>query len=230
MHIAVCDDNADDIKRVTFFINNRHTYKTFLNPSSLLSSLDDGEHFDLYILDICLGNKNGIELATEIKRYDKDPLICFISASNEFYRDAYNLYVFQYLLKPLSNKAFDDMLSIAEQRLKKCNNYSVILSQKGRRVRIKYENIFYIESQNHTLIFYCKDNRIEKTTGNLGILEKTLDNNIFIRCHQSYILNIYNTDSLEGNLFLCGGTYIPISRKYSHVKERFRQVLFEEMG
>ena len=127
MHIAVCDDNADDIKRVTFFINNRHTYKTFLNPSSLLSSLDDGEHFDLYILDICLGNKNGIELATEIKRYDKDPLICFISASNEFYRDAYNLYVFQYLLKPLSNKAFDDMLSIAEQRLKKCNNYSIIL-------------------------------------------------------------------------------------------------------
>lgn len=229
MNIAVCDDNSNDLKQILFLLKGRYQYSAYSCAENLLFDIEEGINFDLYILDILMDNMSGIELAEKIKQHNSNALICFISSSNSFYREAYNLYVFQYLIKPIKPDEFESMLRHAEKYLLVYKKQYILITKKGKLVRLPYDSITFIESQNHTLFFYCKDGIIEKTTGQLDEIEKTLNGNIFVRCHQSYIVNIYNVESLEKNFFVCGNSYVPISRKYKNVKERFREMLFEEM-
>ena len=49
-----------------------------------------------------------------------------------------------------------------------------------------------------------------------------------MRCHQSFIVNMYHVESLSGTDLILGGEKIPISRRYyDKVKGRYREILFE---
>ncbi len=63
------------------------------------------------MLDIYMGEAaEGIELAKQIRKTDDDAAICFISSSNEFYREAYDIQDVNYLLKPVTQCSFKSLL------------------------------------------------------------------------------------------------------------------------
>ena len=99
MQIALCDDQAEDLKQLTYLIGTQHFTTAFSSGEALLVSMEEfHERYDLYLLDIFMEGISGLELARQIRRLDPDALLCFVSTSDDFYREAYNLYIFQYLL------------------------------------------------------------------------------------------------------------------------------------
>ena len=60
---------------------------------------------------------SGLELARQIRRLDPDALLCFVSTSDDFYREAYNLYIFQYLVKPISQTQIHELLQRAQMQI-----------------------------------------------------------------------------------------------------------------
>lgn len=53
---------------------------------------------------------------------------------------------------------------------------------------------------------------------------------MLFRCHQSFIVNIYEVDNLSGSELKVFGYRIPVSRRYyAEVKKRYHEVLFEEV-
>ena len=48
--------------------------------------------------------KNGIDVAKEIRNYCKDAIIVFTTSSKEFAIDAFEVNAYHYLLKPLNQK------------------------------------------------------------------------------------------------------------------------------
>mgnify|MGYP000855466472 FL=1 len=76
--IAVCDDNIDELSNMVQLINDYRIsrnlnceYAVFSNGFDLLSALEKGKRFDIYCLDIIMPGFSGIDVAKEIRSFDK---------------------------------------------------------------------------------------------------------------------------------------------------------------
>ena len=99
MKIAICDDCRQDAVQLQNMLSGMHDTRLYQSAEQLLADVkDDRVHYDLYLLDIYLEVMDGIELAKQLRQMDEYGAVCFISSSDAFYREAYDLYAVQYLL------------------------------------------------------------------------------------------------------------------------------------
>ena len=111
MRIAVCDDCMEDALTLKKFLGKQEV-SIYSDGESLWADVEEGnKQFDLYLLDIFMGKSmNGIELAKKLCRVQEEAFICFVSTSDDFYREAYDLYAVQYLIKPIEEESVRKLL------------------------------------------------------------------------------------------------------------------------
>ena len=85
--ILVVDDESD----LTLFYRMSLEYhgfevETFNDPRKALSNFKT-DYFDLIILDIKMPSMDGFELFTEIRKRDKKVKVCFLTASELYYKE-----------------------------------------------------------------------------------------------------------------------------------------------
>ncbi len=231
MHIAICDDCREDALYLGSLLR-AYRCELFSAPAELLSRLTEaGSRFDLYLLDIYMGdNAEGIDLAKKIREADPDAALCFISSSADFYREAYDIQDVNYLLKPVSAPPLQTLLERIERRQLRSRQQSFRYKWNGQMVSVPYGNILYIKSNDHILDIFCRDSIVRHCSAKLDDVEPLLDSAIFFRCHQSFLVNLYAIDYLSGSDFVIDKKPIPISRRYfSEAKHRYQKILFEEV-
>lgn len=231
MQIAVCDDCMDDVLSLKKFLEG-HEVSVYSDADSLLADIDNKRiQYDLYLMDIYMEESmNGLELARRLRKVQEEALICFISTSDDFYREAYDLYAVQYLIKPVKEESLKNLLRKVQKILDHEGEKKLIYSWWGKNGLIPYGKIRYISSRGHTLYIYCTDGKIQESTGKLNDLEHQVCDDILIRCHQSFIVNMYHVEGLSGTDLIVAGEQIPVSRRYyDKVKKRYREILFEEV-
>lgn len=231
MKIAVCDDCMEDALSLGRFLR-QHEVRTYYDAGSLLADMDDNQiQYDLYLLDIFMEESiNGIELAEKIREAHEEAVICFISTSDDFYREAYDLYAIQYLLKPVQEKAVKRLLEKVSQRLVRNREQKLSFQYRGQTGCIPYGKILYISSMEHTIYIYCTDGTVQECKGKLSELAMQVCGNMFMRCHQSFLVNMYHVDNLNGTDLIVAGERIPVSRRYyAEIKKRYQEILFEEV-
>lgn len=231
MQIAVCDDCMEDVLSLKKFLEG-HEVSVYSDADSLLADIDNKRiQYDLYLLDIYMEESmNGLELARRLRKVQEEALICFISTSDDFYREAYDLYAVQYLIKPVKEESLKNLLRKVQKILDREGEKKLIYSWWGKNGLIPYGKIRYISSRGHTLYIYCTDGKIQESTGKLNDLEHQVCDDILIRCHQSFIVNMYHVEGLSGTNLIVAGEQIPVSRRYyDKVKKRYREILFEEV-
>lgn len=231
MKIAVCDDCREDAMRLKIFLEGQDA-RIYFDARQLLADVEEHNiHFDLYLLDIYMEDSmGGIELAGRIRSRDDEAVICFISTSDAFYREAYDLYAVQYLLKPVEEREVKRLLERLAQRKVRERDQRLGYKWRGQAGFINYGKILYIDSREHTLFIHCEDGAVQECKGKLNDLEIQVCGEVFCRCHQSYIVNMYHVDRLEGSELLVAGHRVPVSRRYyAGVKNRYQEILFEEV-
>lgn len=231
MKIVICDDNMQDIKHLEMMLRDTHSVSSYTNPQEMLVEIEaNNESGDLYLLDIFMEEMNGIDVAKRIQKKDAQAQICFISTSEDFYREAYNLYALQYLIKPVKKEDMDKLLLHVTKQRKKLKEEKLYYKWRGEMGSISYGNILYINSMEHTLYIHCKDGEIQEYKGKLNELADRICGETFCRCHQSFIVNMYQVNSLRGMNLVIENEKIPISRKYyESVKKQYQEIIFEEM-
>ncbi len=231
MRIAVCDDCTEDALSLKKYLAN-HEVSVYSGADSLLADIENKKiKYDLYLLDIFMDESmNGIELAERLRKIQEEAAICFVSTSDEFYREAYDLYAIQYLIKPIQEETLHKLLCKVEKILARNNEKKLVYSWWGKSGSIPYGKIRYISSSGHTLSIYCTDGSIQESTGKLNDLEHRVCGDIFMRCHQSFIINMYHVEGISGTDLIVAGGRIPVSRRYyDGVRKRYREILFEEV-
>ncbi len=231
MRIAVCDDCREDLIQMKTYLVG-HAVEMYLSAAELLADVEEKKlSFDLYLLDIYIEDSiNGIELAKKLRSRDSEAVICFVSSSSDFYREAYDLYAVQYLLKPIHKEDVLWLLERVSKSLARDREQSLCFKWKGGIGSIPYGKILYISSRGHTLSIFCKDGTVQECTGTLNELELKICSDVFCRCHQSFLVNLYHVEGLSGKNLLIAGSIVPISRRYyEQVKSRYQEILFEEV-
>ena len=231
MKIAVCDDCMRDALSVKRFLGG-HEARVYSDVDSLLADVKNKKmRYDLYLLDSYMeGPVNGIELAKMLVRDKEEAAICFISTSNDFYREAYDLYAVQYLLKPVREEDVKQLLERVSKNLVRNREKKLFFQSRGQTGSIPYSRILYISSREHTLSICCTGGIVQECKGRLNELAMQVCGEIFMRCHQSFLVNMYHVDSLSGADLIVAGQRIPVSRRYyTEVKKRYQEILFEEV-
>lgn len=232
MRIAICDDCMEDALSIKKYLEEQEV-DIYSDADSFLAEIENKrKQYDLYLLDIFMKSSiNGIELAERLRMVQEEALICFVSTSDDFYREAYDLYAIQYLIKPVREEGIRKLIQRVDKELSRLSvnkEKNFIYSRRGKSGTIPYGKILYISSSGHTVFIYCTDGTVQESTGKLSDLEQHLCGDTFLRCHQSFIVNIYHVDGLNGSEFTVGGERIPISRRYyAEVKNRYQEILFE---
>lgn len=116
LQIAICDDEVTNILKVKelaelFFRTHcvEIRIETYKSSDNLLYDMQDGQYFDLFLLDIEMPEVSGMDLAKTIYRNIPSARIIFITSHLEYAIEAYEFSVFRYIPK----KLLDDKLLIA---------------------------------------------------------------------------------------------------------------------
>ncbi len=189
--------------------------------------MENGQkQFDIFLLDIYLPGQNGVDTARRIRGLDKNALLVFLTSSEDFYREAFDLYAFHYLIKPIRLDSLTEVLTRAADHIS-APEESLHIMSRGQNIMLRHADITYIDSSNHILHFHMQDGQEYTSYGKLDEIQTQLASELFVRCHKSFIVNLIHVGKLSREGFHIGNIPIPISRTYaSCAKESYRTRLF----
>ena len=184
---------------------------------------------DVLFLDIQMPKMSGIEL---LKALHKKPKVILTTAFREYAVEAFELEIFDYLVKPISQERFLKAISkfLHFQEITKAVNVEpnafnqayIFLKVDKDQVKVFLNDILYIEGLKDYIKVFT-NNGLYVVYERLGYMEAKLPESKFIRVHKSFIvainkINTYNNDSLK-----IQQQEIPIGRMY-------KQVFLNKMG
>lgn len=182
--------------------------------------------FDIILMDVEMKFMDGLSAAEEIRKIDTEVVIIFITNMAQYAIRGYAVDAMDYVLKPVSYFAFSQKLTRAIGRMKKREAKVIVLNIKSNLVRINVANIFYIESQGHTLILHTMLGEYE-TAGTMKEMEETLSGTTFCRGNKGYLINLQHVDSVVEGCAVVRGEPLVLSRAR---KKEFMEALTQYWG
>ena len=183
---------------------------------------------DLLFLDINLGKMNGMEVARKLRELGCKVPIIFMTATAEYAVEGYEVGAAGYLLKPYEKSKIEETV---ERILKRNEQRRIVFKSKRQRRYVNLNDIMYIESDKHAICVHLMDGTDIDTTGKLGEIEKMINEDRFLRCHQSYLVNMDYIQDIRESFILSDGTNVPIRvRGRKDMTERYFEYFSEHAG
>ncbi|MDD4493475.1 MAG: LytTR family DNA-binding domain-containing protein [Eubacteriales bacterium] len=238
LKIAICDDDIHELSCISKLLNKYRDekkeslkYGVFSNSIELLETIKGGM-YDILLLDVIMPEINGIQAAYEIRSYDKDIKIIFLTSSPEFAVESYAVDATYYLLKPCTAEKLFPLLDKVVSDARRAEDSLHIKTAAGA-MRIQFSKLEFIEVISKKLFFHLTDSSVKEISGSLANYEgRLLCREEFVKVHRSYIVNMEWIMQLGAKEFTTfSGQIIPISRLlYAQVRKAYMEHLFVEKG
>lgn len=216
MRIAICDDNSQDTQFVkemtTNWANDRDiSLESFTFPSaeSFLFHYEEDKNFDILLLDVEMGEMDGVTMAKQIRQDNEAVQIIFITGYSDYISEGYEVAALHYLMKPVSQEKLWSVLDRALDKWKQ-NERCLNLDLSGEMVRIPFYEVRYLDVQKNYVTVHAKQDYTVKHT--LGEFEAVLDKR-FHRVGRSLILNLKCIRRVtKSEVTLSDNTVLPLPR------------------
>ncbi len=240
MKIAICDDNISDLSNLVSLIEDYQAlqsdktsikYTAFNSAIDLVYSMESGEQYDLVLLDILIPFLNGMDAAKEIRQFNKDVKIIFMTSSPEFAVDSYAVGAYYYALKPIWKEKLFILLDrvISENEIQ--FGASLLIKSKAGIIRIYINRLEYAEIIGRTILYHLTDGSVIEAIGSMKELEKILISNpVFIKSHRSYIINMEHIIEIsQREVKMQSDSFLPLAKSnYSTVKSAYIKFAFDD--
>ncbi|MFG6337024.1 MAG: LytTR family DNA-binding domain-containing protein [Lachnospiraceae bacterium] len=160
MNIAVVDDEEVIREQINGFIKKRNpdfNTSDFATGEELLAA---GTEFDIIFLDIQMEDMGGIEAAKTIRQSNADRVIIFITGIKEHVFEAFDVSAFHYLLKPIAEQKFMEVLDRAIEEAGKRKGQKerqIFIRTKNQGYTLKRNSILYIENRGKKVEIHTTD-------------------------------------------------------------------------
>ena len=111
--VAFCDDEISMLNKLQVLLdgyrvkqNREIDYTAFGSPLDLMAVIERGVRFDVLFLDVFMPGENGIDTAAEVRRYDSNVKIIFLTSSAEFAVQSYAVNAFFINSSPFMRRVF----------------------------------------------------------------------------------------------------------------------------
>lgn len=182
--------------------------------------------YDIILMDIEMKFMDGMSAAEEIRKIDTEVVIIFITNMTQYAIRGYAVDALDYVLKPVSYFALSQRLNRAIGRMRKRESKMIMVNMKGGIVRLNIANIYYIESQGHTLILHTILGDYE-TSGTMKEMESKLLGMNFCRGNKGYLINLQHVDGISDGCAIVKDEKLVLSRAR---KKEFMEALTKYWG
>lgn len=215
--IAICDDCDRDTEYLSALVagweessGQGALVERFPSAEAFLFCYEEKKDFDILLLDVEMGEVNGIELAQRIRLEDSRVQIVFITGFPDFMAEGYEVSALHYLMKPVSREKLSAVLDRAAANL----------ARPGKRLQVNFDReacfvpfdrILYIEAQKQYVRIRTEDGDY-RMKASLAEMEAMLDE-YFFKCQRSFLVNLSHVARIRTQCaVLRNGEEIPISR------------------
>ncbi|NLO86248.1 MAG: response regulator transcription factor [Clostridiales bacterium] len=186
-----------------------------VNGFSLIAEAEDGKTAlalvektrpHVVFLDVEMPEMTGVECAHAIQDMDPSIIIIFATAHDTYMGDAFEVYAFDYLVKPFKVDRVIKTLERARDRLllrdvkpletpvaqapKRSVNGRLMLRHREGVNFIDLQDILLVQREDRSTVLYTIDEGRYVTGDSLTEMESRLQSSAFFRCHKSYIINL----------------------------------------
>ena len=213
LRIALCDDEEKHLNqtaallaaylRVRPRLNGQ--VECFQSGGELLARAENDGGFDLYILDILMPELNGIETGRLLRALGEGGEIVYLTNSNDFAADSYDVRAFFYLLKPVQENKLFQIVDGAVEKLNRRRSNAIVVSTADGPRRILLEHIRYVERVGRFMRYYCTDGVVDSQTIRVSFREMAiplLADRRFYLCGASFVLNFQHVAGVNGQVAL----------------------------
>ena len=237
--IAICDDEANVRAYLISLIRAQSCPCEIAEYASAGDCLADTQEIDLLFLDIELttdrSGLDGMALARQIRERatGTQPVIIFVTGYERYVFDAFDVGAFQYLLKPVDEEKFAQVISraVAQIGIAKEKPGRVLTLQSANTSKtVPLDSIYYIESSNHKVKLHLKDDEFAYYA-KIGALELELQDQFF-RIHKGYLVNLsYVAGYSKTEVTLTNGERLLLSKyKYQDFVKAYLHFLKKGAG
>lgn len=224
MKIAVIDDTSEDIKHIKSLLE---TFSEEYNISIDTDFFSCGEDFlkdfvpnryDAVFCDIYMGSMSGIDAAKHIRLEDKNCIIVFLTMSNNFASESYEVNAFDYIIKPVCREQFSKLLHRICEKVKNNSRYfyATLRDKSSLKLSIPFDNIMYINIVNRKVYIHMPSETVAITETISQCSEQLLKDSRFSNCCKGIIVNFEHVLKILNNDFImCNNDTVPIRKRYS---------------
>ena len=227
MQIAICDDEKNIRELIGDKVKSQFPEAEIDFYSSGDELLLSDKPMDILFLDIQMSGRNGMETARELRKKDKRTIIIFVTAAEEYVFQAFDVGAFHYIVKPIDDEKFTEVLCRAVEELADMNLYDkphdekhLLINNGGVHIKVKIDDIIYAEVFNRKVVIHKMDETIEYY-GKMSDLE-TLAGDSFFRPHRAYLINFKYVEKYDSTtIYLEKGTALMAKQNYSEFVKKY---------
>ncbi len=238
MKIVICDDDykmqqilQNKIERICKEID---VECQIICCSSGKEVLDTQQEADVLFLDIQMPDRDGMDVAKELRQKRWNTILIFVTALSEYVYDAFDVGAFHYLVKPFEDEKLSQVLRKAVEEYE--NRYramadvqgqqpkTILIRQGGVSSAVSVDSIIYAEVFNRKITLHTTDGDMEYY-GKMTELSQQVGNN-FYRTHRAYLVNLYYVEKYDATtIWLETGTALVSKKQFAgFVKQYMRYI------
>lgn len=228
MKIAVCDDSIEDLLKIenlllqykTLYPGRYFELETFSEPSVLYRKIPQEPPADIYILDMLMPKRTGIDIGNQIRKTGNESIIIYITSSDDYALDAYGVHAARYLLKPIDENKLFEALDYSLSHVREKTEPLYLLKTKNGLIQTPYSRIEYIENVNRKLEVHLSDGAVLESL----FIRKSFEEEIlafsemqnFKQIHKSFLVNLdYVKQLTSDSIVVESGRRLPVSKSRS---------------
>ena len=166
---------------------------------------------EVVFMDVEMPGMSGVECARLIQDKNPKTIMVFVTAHEEYMADAFEVYAFDYLLKPFRLERAMHTLDLIRQRLRESAGAQdapqkpvrfnaparIMLRHREGVSSVDLNDILLVQREERATVVYVADGGRFVTGDTLGEMEERLPEGMFFRTHKSYIVNINHIESIS---------------------------------
>lgn len=233
LRIAIVEDDPAHANKLCLFLERYQqeqkielTFTVF--PDGMAIVQDYHSEWDIIFLDIEMPYLDGMSAAKEIRAKDETVVLIFITNMAHYAINGYEVEALGFMLKPITYDQFYMKMQKAVSVAKLHEQKYVLITTREELIRLPADEILYVEVINHHLHIHTLTDENEIVVfDSLKNFELCLPAKGFVRCGQSYIVNLRHVKKVMLTSVLVDRYEIPVSRMR---RKEFLKIVSDYIG
>ena len=199
---------------------------------------------DILFLDIQMPEKNGMQIADELRKQHYRTILIFVTALSEYVYDAFDVGAFHYLVKPFSDERLREVLCRALRQYEEWHDSyghaagqgeaqetrqtkqpeTILIKKGGLSIKVLLDDIIYAEVFNRKIMLHTIHENIEYYGKLTELSEKAGED--FYRTHRAYLVNLKYVEKYNATtIWLERGTALISKKHFPGFVRRYMQYI-----
>lgn len=210
--VMIIEDEPEIRKLIRKIVEKQEDFEVVAEAGDFASAITEFTKYraDVVFADIDLNGESGMECVKVLLELSPKLKVVFATAHSEYMANAFEIYAFDYLVKPFNmERVVRTLGKIRETYIKEHTNKiqqsverleqhkdKLLIKGRDQISFVDKSEIIMVERVDSATCIVTKEETYRTSIG-LGEIEEKLPATEFMRCHKSYIINLSMISKIE---------------------------------